>query len=55
MAQLHDQLGNADEAIRYYGLFAVRWKEADPNLQPRVEAAIVRMNVLLDQIVRESN
>ncbi|GMQ82294.1 MAG: hypothetical protein BMS9Abin05_1740 [Rhodothermia bacterium] len=55
MAQLHDQLGNADEAIRYYGLFADRWKEADPELQPRVEAAIVRVNVLLDQIVREPN
>lgn len=54
MAQLHDQLGHTDEAIRYYGLFADRWKNADLILQPRVEAAHARRGALLDQEARES-
>jgi tetratricopeptide (TPR) repeat protein len=53
MAELHDQLGHDDEAIRYYGLFIERWKNASPVLQPRVEAARNRMNTLLDEKARE--
>lgn len=55
MAELHDQLGHADEAIRYYALFIERWKDADPILQPRVDAGRTRMNTLLDLKAREPN
>lgn len=38
-AELHDRLGEADEAARYYARFLELWGDADPHLQPRVEAA----------------
>ncbi len=53
MGTLHDQLGHADEAIRYYGLFANIWRNADPDLQPRVQAARDRIEQLLDAKARE--
>ena len=53
MAQLHDQLGHDDEAIRYYGLFVDRWKEADGDQKARVEDGRARLNSLLDKKARE--
>ena len=46
LAQLYDARGNAAQADIYYARFAQLWKDADPALQPRVEAAQRR----LDQI-----
>ena len=39
LGQLYERLGDADKAIYYYGKFAELWSDADPELQPRVEAA----------------
>jgi tetratricopeptide (TPR) repeat protein len=39
LAELHESLGNADRAIHYYGVFIDLWKDADPDLQPRVADA----------------
>ena len=48
-AQLADELGDAESAALYYGQFVDLWADADPELQPRVEAARAR----LEEIVRE--
>ena len=48
-AQLADELGDAEAAALYYGQFVDLWAGADPELQPRVEAARAR----LEEIVRE--
>ncbi len=34
-----EQRGNTERAIYYYGKLVELWKDADPELQPRVEAA----------------
>jgi tetratricopeptide (TPR) repeat protein len=39
LARLYDQRGEVERAIHYYGRFADLWENADPDLQPRVEAA----------------
>ena len=39
LGQLHESLGHRDEAIDYYRQFIDLWKDADPELQPQVEAA----------------
>ncbi|MDX1675545.1 MAG: tetratricopeptide repeat protein, partial [Longimicrobiales bacterium] len=39
LADLHEQLGNRTEAVRYYREFIDLWEDADPELQPRVDAA----------------
>jgi len=39
LGQLHEERGEVEEAIKYYTLFVDLWAEADPELQPRVEAA----------------
>lgn len=39
LAQLHEDRGHRTEAARYYARFAELWAEADPELQPRVDAA----------------
>jgi tetratricopeptide (TPR) repeat protein len=39
LGQLHEAQGEVEEAIRYHILFIDLWAEADPELQPRVEAA----------------
>jgi tetratricopeptide (TPR) repeat protein len=39
LGQLHEERGEAEEAIKYHSLFVELWAEADPELQPRVEAA----------------
>jgi tetratricopeptide (TPR) repeat protein len=38
-AQLHEHRGEFDQAARYYARFLELWDQADPHLQPRVEAA----------------
>lgn len=52
-AILYEQLGNTDEAIRYYSLMANQWRNADPVFQPRVAAAHSRIGALLDNKARE--
>lgn len=49
LGQLYDELGEPDKAAGYYGMFVDLWADADPELQPRVEAARARM----EEIVRE--
>jgi serine/threonine protein kinase/tetratricopeptide (TPR) repeat protein len=49
LAQLHDERGDPDSAANYYARFVELWSEADPDLQPRVQAARAR----LEQIVTE--
>ncbi|MGD2122675.1 MAG: serine/threonine-protein kinase [Gemmatimonadota bacterium] len=39
LGQLHEARGEMEEAVRYHTLFVDLWAEADPELQPRVEAA----------------
>lgn len=39
LGQHYNQKGDAEQAIHYFGKFVDLWKEADPELQPRVEAA----------------
>ena len=52
-ARLYEQQGDPENAIRYYSLMANQWKNADPILQPRVQAARDRVEALLDQQTRE--
>jgi len=49
LGQLYDEMGDLEQAAGYYGLFVELWAEADPELQPRVQAARNRM----EAIVRE--
>ena len=39
LGDLYAEQGNTEKAILYYGLLIDLWKDADPELQPRVEAA----------------
>ncbi len=39
LGELYEARGEAEEAIYYYGKLAELWKDADPDLQPRVVAA----------------
>ncbi len=39
LAALYGERGDSEKAIYYYGKLVELWKEADPELQPRVEAA----------------
>jgi tetratricopeptide (TPR) repeat protein len=36
LGELYESKGNREKAIEYYGRFADLWKDADPELQPRV-------------------
>jgi tetratricopeptide (TPR) repeat protein len=49
LARMLDEDGELDAAIIYYARFTELWADADPELQPRVEAAHAR----LEEIVRE--
>jgi tetratricopeptide (TPR) repeat protein len=49
LAQLYDEKGDLEQAAGYYALFVELWADADPELQPRVQAARARM----EEIVRE--
>lgn len=47
LGELHDDLGNAEQAADYYARFVELWENADPELQPRVEAVRSRLAVLI--------
>jgi tetratricopeptide (TPR) repeat protein len=49
LGQLYDEQGDWEKAAEYYARFVELWQEADPELQPRVEAAQRR----LDEIFAE--
>lgn len=49
LAELYDGQGDLENAALYYARFVDLWKDADAELQPRVEAARAR----LEEIVRE--
>ena len=44
-----DEKGDLENAAKYYAQFVELWAEADPELQPRVQAA----NRRLEEIVTE--
>jgi eukaryotic-like serine/threonine-protein kinase len=46
VAELHEAAGDRAAAIRRYSEFAELWREADPELQPRVETALRRIRAL---------
>jgi hypothetical protein len=39
LGALYEQRGDAAKAMHYYGKLVDLWKDADPELRPRVEAA----------------
>jgi tetratricopeptide (TPR) repeat protein len=39
MAEIYEQLGDREKAVHHYGRFITFWKDADPELQSRVDAA----------------
>jgi tetratricopeptide (TPR) repeat protein len=49
VGQLYDEAGDLENAAVYYARFVELWADADPELQPRVEAARAR----LEEIIRE--
>ena len=49
LGQLYDESGDPEQAAVYYARFVELWAEADPELQPRVQAAQSR----LEELVRE--
>ncbi len=49
LGQLHDERGDPERAANYYAQFVELWAEADPELQPRVQATQAR----LEEILRE--
>jgi len=46
LGPLYEQVGETEKAIRAYAQFADAWRDADPELQPRVEAAVARVSAL---------
>lgn len=48
LGQLYDAKGDTENAALYYAQFVELWKDADPDLQPRVTAARAR----LEEIIR---
>jgi len=46
LGQLHDEKGDKEKALRYYGRFVDLWKNADRELQPKVTEARNRMAAL---------
>ncbi len=44
LGQLYDEQGAWEKAAEYYARFVELWREADPELQPRVAAAQQRLN-----------
>jgi tetratricopeptide (TPR) repeat protein len=49
LGELHEQRGDRERALHYYGAFAELWRRADQELQPRVETARRRMAALQPQ------
>ncbi|MDX1618328.1 MAG: BTAD domain-containing putative transcriptional regulator [Balneolaceae bacterium] len=51
LGRLYEELGNAEKAIQYYSRFAELWKECDPTLKPRVDAAkqaVTRLSIVTE-------
>jgi tetratricopeptide (TPR) repeat protein len=46
MGQIYDQIGDTESAIDYYTRFVTRWEDADPQFEPRVDSARVRLQEL---------
>ena len=44
LGQLYDKGGDLEKAAEHYARFVELWKDADPELQPRVQAAQQRLN-----------
>ncbi len=42
-AEIYERLGDHENALLHYNRFIELWKDADPELQPRVEAARRRL------------
>jgi hypothetical protein len=49
LGKRHDSLGHRDEAIEYYRQFIDLWKDADPELQPQVDAARAALARVLNE------
>lgn len=56
LADLHERLGplyeargEPEEAAAHYSAFVELWQDADPELQPRVQAAQVRLKEILTE------
>ncbi len=49
LGQLHDEREDWEKAAEYYARFVELWQEADPELQPRVEAAQKRLDEIFAQ------
>jgi len=47
LAKIRDEAGDTDEAAHLYARFIEFWKDADPELQPQVEAARERLQEIL--------
>jgi serine/threonine-protein kinase len=48
-AELHERRGETEAALRYYARFVTLWRDADPHLQPQVEAAKRALERLRDE------
>ncbi len=46
LAKIYDAKGDVPDAVAMYGAFVDTWKNADPELQPRVKAARERLTTL---------
>ena len=46
LGELYEQQGNREKALLYYGKFLDLWRDADPELQPRVAEARARVAAL---------
>jgi tetratricopeptide (TPR) repeat protein len=49
LGELHESLGNSNEAIHYYNEFIDLWRDADPELQLQVEGARIALARLVDE------
>jgi len=54
LGQLYEERGEMEEAARYHALFVDLWAHADPELQPRVEAAREALDRIRDQGIEGS-
>jgi tetratricopeptide (TPR) repeat protein len=43
LGELYQEMGDREKAVRHYSRFAELWKDADPELQPRVATARARI------------
>ncbi|HEU5217911.1 MAG TPA: protein kinase [Gemmatimonadales bacterium] len=52
LGTLYEEKGNKDKALEYYGKLTALWKDADPDLQPRVTEVKKRMAALAGEPAR---